>query len=163
MRESYLKVDIRKNVKIDPWKNVWYVRVILEINAIHFGDSRLHWTPAITSVLWETELWDLEITAWQITWGDFPRKLKIMTGLSKVLCDIFIHILSEVLGYLYLLPSGCILLMYCAHNWQSALHAKFAILIPGHNWDKHLLHQIGAGMMESLTDRANVTRINKRI
>ena len=39
MRESYLKVDIRKNVKVDPRKNVWYVRVILEINAIHFGDS----------------------------------------------------------------------------------------------------------------------------
>ena len=96
MRESYLKVDIRKNVKVDPRKNVWYVRVILEINAIHFGDSRLHWTPAITSVLWETELWDLEITAWQITGGDFPRNLKIITGLSKVLCDIFIHILSEV-------------------------------------------------------------------
>ena len=139
MRKLYLKVDIRENVKVDPWKNVWYVRVILEINAIHFGDSRLHWTPAITSVLWETELWDLEITAWQITGGDFPRNLKIITGLSKVLFDIYYsYSVRSIRGYLYLLPSGCILLMYCAHNWQSALHAKFAILILGHNWDKHL-------------------------
>ena len=31
------------NVKLDPLKNVWYVRVIFEINAIHFGDPRLQW------------------------------------------------------------------------------------------------------------------------
>lgn len=38
--------------------------------------------PAITSVLWETEFWDTEITAWQIT-GGISRKLKIKAGLYK--------------------------------------------------------------------------------
>ena len=143
MRESYLKVVIPKNVKVDPRKNVWYVRVILEINAIHVGDSRLHWAslrwvPAITSVLCETEFWDLKITADRLLGVIFKKIKNYDSGLCCLTYLFTFCHKYQVSGHLYLLPSGCILLMYCAQNWQSALHAKFAILILGHNWDKHL-------------------------